>query len=208
VHVVPFGADIEETPTLDFVRRIVAARSTKVCKLLFFGATWFRKDGDIAVEVARELNAAGLPTDLLVMGVRPPLLGPTPSFVRYCGKINKSSHTRPARFKALMATWYFLILPSRADCTPVVFSEANAFGVRCLATRVGGIQSIIRDGVNGSTFEPTAAVSSYCNYISTHFTNQERYHDLGLSAFCEHVTRLNWSVAGRAVSELLANVKS
>jgi glycosyltransferase involved in cell wall biosynthesis len=206
VHVVPFGANIDETPTLDVVRGMVAARSTRVCKLLFLGVAWFRKGGDIALEVARELNAAGLPTELMVVGCKPRIPGPRPHFVRYGGTISKSSPTRVIELKALMAESHFLVLPSRADCTPVVFNEANAFGVPCLATAVGGIASIIRNGVNGSTFARDAAISTYCEYIWTHFSDLQAYRDLALSSFREYETRLNWSVAGRTVSELMANL--
>jgi glycosyltransferase involved in cell wall biosynthesis len=208
VHVVPFGANIEEAPTLDMVRRTVSTRSTKVCKLLFLGVSWFRKGGDIAVEVARELNAAGLPTQLLVVGCKPRIRGRMPDFVSFRGTISKSSPTRLSQLKALMAESHFLLLPSRADCTPVVFSEANAFGVPCLASRVGGISSIIRDNVNGATFARDAAVSCYRDYVLATFTDRKRYQDLALSAFREYETRLNWSVAGRAVSELIANLRT
>lgn len=203
LHVVPFGANIEVAPTLEDVRRIVAARSQSVCKLLFFGIGWARKGGDIAVEVARELNAAGLPTELLVVGSRP--RQPTPPFVRY-QTIGIASPTRLEQLSAVMAESHFLLLPTRADCTPVVFSEANAFGVPCLATRVGGIESIIRDGVNGATFPRDATVASYCDYISTRFADWRGYTELALASFREYQTRLNWDVAGRAVSELLANL--
>jgi glycosyltransferase involved in cell wall biosynthesis len=207
VHVVPFGANIDEAPTLDLVRTMVATRSTTICKLLFLGVSWFRKGGDIAVEVARELNAAGLPTELLVVGCKPRIPGPMPDFVRYRGTISRSSPTRLKQLKELMAESHFLLLPSRADCTPVVFGEANAFGVPCLATRVGGISSIIRDGANGATFARDAPVSSYCDYILNNFTSRIRYQDLALSSFREYETRLNWSVAGRAVTELMSNLR-
>lgn len=206
VHVVPFGANVEVTHTLEDLRCVVAARSASVCKLVFFGVAWFRKGGDIAVEVARELNAAGIPTELLVAGCKPEMSGTIPSFVRYRGTISKSNPPRHAQLEALMSEAHFLLLPSRADCTPIVFSEANAFGVPCLATRVGGIPTIIRDGINGSTFAPDASVSSYCEYISTMFADRPRYQDLALSSFREHQTRLSWCVAGSRVSELLTNL--
>ncbi len=208
VHVVPFGANLDETPSFDEVRGMIDARSTRVCRLLFLGVAWFRKGGDIALEVARELNAAGLPTELLVVGCKPLVAGPIPDFVRSAGVISKSSPMRLLQLKALLAKSHFLVLPSRADCTPVVFGEANAFGVPCLATAVGGIPSIIRAGVNGSTFARDAAISNYCEYIWTYFTDRQRYRELALSSFREYETRLNWSVAGRAVSELIANVAS
>jgi glycosyltransferase involved in cell wall biosynthesis len=205
VHVVPFGANIESAPNAAEVARMIDQRSTNVCKLLFVGAAWFRKGGDIAVDVARDLNAAGLPTELLVVGSQPRMAGRLPGFVRYHGAISPSSPTRLAQFSALLADAHFMLLPTRADCTPVVFNEANAFGVPCLTTRVGGITTVIKDGVNGWTFGPDAAVSSYCDYIWTQFNARERYRELARAAQNEYETRLNWSVAGRAVTKLIAS---
>ena len=39
-----------------------------VCKLLFIGSDWYRKGGDIAVEIAGSLNAMGLKTELTMLG--------------------------------------------------------------------------------------------------------------------------------------------
>src|SRR6185436_3482760 len=55
VKVVPFGANIEESRTLEEVRAMIAARPRDVCRLLFVGVGWERKGGDIAIEVARLL---------------------------------------------------------------------------------------------------------------------------------------------------------
>jgi glycosyltransferase involved in cell wall biosynthesis len=203
VHVVPFGANLEAAPSASEVRQSIEQRSDRVCKLLFLGAAWYRKGGDVAVEIARELNLAGLPTELVVIGARPRLSGPVPGFVRYEGMISRSSPDRLARYNELLADAHFLVLPTRADCTPVVFSEANAFGVPCVTSSVGGITSIIRTDVNGAAFPADATPFSYCDYISALFNDRRRYQALALAAHHEYETRLNWTVSGRAVTELL-----
>jgi glycosyltransferase involved in cell wall biosynthesis len=205
LQVVPFGANIDCSPSFDVVRHMAAKRSTRLCTLLFLSAYWHRKGGDVAVEVARQLNASGLPTQLVIVGSRPRMPRPLPPWVQYYGRIRQSSPSRLEELTALMASAHFLLLPTRADCTPVVFGEANAFGVPCLATRLGGISSIIRDGINGTTFS-RGAVTEYCDFIRTWFCNPGQYQELALSSFHEYETRLNWSVAGRAVSELLYNL--
>jgi glycosyltransferase involved in cell wall biosynthesis len=206
LHVVPFGANIDAAPTFERVRQIVAARSSSVCTLLFFGLDWYRKGGDVALSVAYQLNAAGLPTELVVIGAGPRSGEPLPPWVRSYGTIRKSSAAQLEQLTTLIAGAHFMLLPTRADCTPVVFSEANAFGVPCLSTRIGGIASVIRDGVNGATFAP-GAVSEYCDYIMAHFADRRAYQELALSSYHEYEARLNWSVAGRAVSEVLANLR-
>jgi glycosyltransferase involved in cell wall biosynthesis len=206
VHVVPFGANIEAAPDLPTVRAMIANRSSTVCTLLFLGATWFRKGGDIAVEITRQLNAAGIPSELLVVGRVPPRAGPLPSFVRFGGVMGHSSPLRLGKLQELMAQSHFLLLPTRADCTPVAFSEANAFGVPVVTSRVGGIASIIHDGVNGIALDRTATIADYRDFIAQNFLDQRAYRELALASFHEYETRLNWTVAGRTVRDLMATI--
>ncbi len=205
LHIVPFGANIESTPTLEDVERMINARSSHVCKLVFLAVDWYRKGGDIAVEVARQVQARGIPTSLVVVGARPRMPEPYPDWLQYAGSIGKSSPSRVAELEALLGDAHFLVLPTRADCTPVTFSEANAFGVPCLSSRVGGVPSIVHAGVNGATFA-AGDVSGYSDFIARSFGNPACYRELALSSYNEYATRLNWTAASQTVSRLLERV--
>ncbi len=109
------------------------------------GVDWHRKGGDIAYAVAKRLNQIGLPTELTVVGCQPLINEPIPKFVKSLGFIKKSAPEGKERLNRLIIESHFLILPSLADCTPMVFPEANSLGVPCLSTKVGGIPSIIQE---------------------------------------------------------------
>ena len=49
---------------------------------------------------------------------------------------------------------HFLVLPTQADCTPLVIAEANAFGVPCLVSVLGGLPTLVQDGQNGRLYPP------------------------------------------------------
>ena len=207
VKVVPAGANIECNRNLDDIRNIVDARTSNICKLLFFGFDWIRKGGNVAIEVAKELNKMGLDTELTVVGSPPPTTDePLPSFVKFLGFISKSTPEGEQKINQLLAQSHFLILPSQAECYGIVFCEANSFGVPCLATKVGGIPTIIKDNLNGKTFSLEADVSEYCKYIASLMTNYSEYKQLALSSFNEYQSRLNWDVAGKTVKNLLLNL--
>ena len=204
VKVVPAGANIECDRTINDIRNIIDARNSSTCKLLFLGFDWIRKGGNIALEVAKELNKMGLNTELTVVGSPPPVTDePLPPFVKWLGFISKSTPEGEEKINRLLAESHFLILPSQAECYGIVFCEANSFGVPCLATNVGGIPTIIKDNFNGKTFSPEANISEYCNYIASLMTNYSEYKRLALSSFNEYQSRLNWDVAGKAVKNLL-----
>ena len=203
VKVVPFGANIECDRSLDDIKAIVDSRPSSQCNLLFLGVDWFRKGGDIALEVARELNQQGLNTKLTVVGCQPITNKPLPTFVKSLGFISKDSKEGRRKFDQIISDSHFLVLPSQAECYGIVFCEANSFGVPCIATDVGGITTVIKENLNGKTFSKDAKIADYCAYISNLFTDYSQYKSLALSSFKEYQLRLNWSVAGKAVKKLL-----
>jgi glycosyltransferase involved in cell wall biosynthesis len=173
---------------------------------LFLGVDWERKGGDIALQVAEQLNDLGLDTELTVVGCEPIVEGSLPKFVKSLGFISKSTIAGKERLDRLIAESHFLILPSRAECYGVVFCEANSFGVPCISRKVGGIPTIIKPNVNGNLFDLNANISEYCNYIYRLFTNYSDYKNLALSAFHEYESRLNWGVAGQKVKQFLTEI--
>jgi glycosyltransferase involved in cell wall biosynthesis len=206
VKVVPFGANIASLRSSTEIKNLIASRSSERCKLLFIGVDWYRKGGDVALQVATELNNLGLDTELTVVGCEPIVEGTLPNFVKSLGFISKSTAEGQTKLDRLIAESHFLIVPSRAECYGVVFCEANSFGVPCLSRKVGGISTIIKQDVNGSLFEVNADTSEYCKYIYRLFTNYADYQKLAISAFYEYELRLNWEVAGGKVQNLLEEI--
>lgn len=206
IKVVPLGATIECNRTNEDINSIVESRNTNLCKLLFVGVDWFRKGGNIALEVAKELNRMGLKTELLVAGCQPITNEPLPSFVTTLGFINKSTHQGLEKMNKLFCESHFFIMPSKAETYGLVFCEANSFGTPCLATDVGGIPTIIKDGLNGKTFSLKASISEYCNYILSLMANYSEYKKLALSSFNEYQSRLNWGVAAQTAKQLIMDM--
>jgi glycosyltransferase involved in cell wall biosynthesis len=208
VKVVPFGANIETEYSTDEIRDIVKSRPSNHCRLLFLAVEWYRKGGNIALEIAAELNKAGLNTELTIVGCQPVTEGQLPDFVKPLGFISKGSEQGKAKISQLIEESHFLLLPSLADCTPIVLCEANSLGVPCLTTNVGGIPTIIKDDLNGKVFSISTDSSEYCSYILDLFSNYSNYVELALSSFNEYRSRLNWQVAGKTVKNLLSEIYS
>ncbi|MBE9016483.1 glycosyltransferase family 4 protein [Chroococcidiopsidales cyanobacterium LEGE 13417] len=206
VKIVPFGANIQHSDRINDIQTILDLRSRNKCKLLFLGIDWFRKGGDIALEVTKQLNQAGIGTELTIAGCHPPLQEYLPSYVKVLGFVSKSTQDGQQLINRLLAESHFLILPSRAECYGVVFCEANSFAVPCISTDVGGISTVVKDGLNGKLFSTNTNVADYCSYISDIFSNYSQYRSLALSAFNEYQSRLNWSVAGKTVNKLLSEI--
>lgn len=203
IKVVPFGANIESRRELVDIKKIVSAKSATECHLLFLAVDWRRKGGEMAVKIAENLNKRGIKTILHIAGIKDLPLKELPDFIINHGFISKANNEGREKINALFAKCHFLLLPTIADCTPIVYSEANSFGLPCISTKVGGIPTILKDDINGKLFSVTDDENAYASYIEDTFTNSERYKQLSYSSFNEYAERLNWNSAGKAISTLL-----
>lgn len=201
VKVVPFGANLDSAPAASDVHAAISQRTREKIKLLFLAKSWERKGGDVVLAVAKALHDAGHPVELHIVGYTPPVS--VPPYVICHGFISKHTPEGKEKIRRLLAESHFLFVPSRAEAYGIVFCEANAFGVPCLTTHIGGISTIVKDNVNGMTFGLDASVQSYCDYIVNVMADGQRYHELANSAYNEFVTRLNWAAAAEKVKSFI-----
>ncbi|OGT38305.1 MAG: hypothetical protein A3F12_05345 [Gammaproteobacteria bacterium RIFCSPHIGHO2_12_FULL_38_14] len=206
VKVVPFGANIDRYPSYSDIQTIIKNRSQDTIKLLFLAKSWERKGGDIVLAVAKALHEAGHAVELTIVGYHPPGLQPIPPYIKCLGFVSKHTPEGKLKIQQLLSESHFLFVPSRAEAYGIVFCEANAFGLPCLSTHVGGISTIIKDHVNGMTFACDATIESYCNYLVNLMQDKKQYHALAQNAYNEFTTRLNWQTATQQVNEFIKTV--
>jgi len=203
IKVVPFGANMTGNKDLNDIKDIVNRRSEKDLNLLFIGGDWKRKGGSAAVATAQQLNDLGLKTKLHIVGIKEMPLENIPDFVVHHGYISKRTKEGMDKMERLFMSSHFLILPTIADCTPVVYSEANAYGLPALSTNVGGISTIIKDDINGKKFAPSTSPVAWSSYIADTFADRAKYNEMCLSSFNEYESRLNWNVAGKTIMKMM-----
>jgi glycosyltransferase involved in cell wall biosynthesis len=201
VKVVPFGANIDRNPGEDEIDFILGKKEFDVCRLLFVGVDWQRKGGQKAIDVATYLNQSGVKAELHVVGSTP--TGPIPPFVTAHGFLSRNTPAEKIRLYELYAQSHFLILPTLADCVPVVIAEACSFGLPSITTNVGGIESAVINGLNGQTFAVDAHPANYARYVADIFGSPQKYKALAYTSFGEFTNNLNWRVAGSRVRELM-----
>ena len=201
VKVVPFGTNVNSNRSKEDIETIVENKKFDICRLLFVGVDWYRKGGDLALEVAKELNKRGLKTELTVVGCRP--LEDPPEFVKLIPFLSKKTQEGREAMDKLMTDSHFFVLPSCAETYGSVFGEASSFGLPSLSRRVGGITTAIQDGKNGQTFDLDAGTEKYCDYIQEILADHKAYKELALSSFNEYTNRMNWPAVGQMVNELI-----
>ncbi len=203
IKVVPFGANIPSAGYPTPAEKVLEAKEAGKIKLLFIAVDWYRKGGDKALEIAEYINEKGHACELHIVGCQPPQK--TVPMVFSHGFLNKSNPGDLAKLKSLFESSHFFLLPTRADCVPVVLAESCAYGLPCITTNVGGITSAIQEGLNGFTFDVNVDVSLYANKIIEVYNDPGQYKTLVENTLKQYEERLNWHSAGQTLKEILTS---
>lgn len=202
IHVAPYGADLDTAPPASIVD---ARRRAERCRLLFMATDWRRKGGDIAVETLLALDAMGVEAELVICGCVPPTPITHPR-IRVIPFLNKQDTQQRQQLEALYLESDFLLLPTRSDCTPMVFCEAAAFGLPVITTDTGGVTEIVSDGVSGFALPLSARGEAYAAVIAKAIGDERWYAEMMRASRAQFDERLNWEAWAREVAPLIAQV--
>jgi glycosyltransferase involved in cell wall biosynthesis len=195
VKTIPYGANLEiAAPRQDACKHQRGA----VIRLLFVGRNWERKGGDVALAIANELLLMGESVELAICGSRLPADVHCTFPMTVYPHLDKSKPADRTTLDRLYLNSDFLLVPSRADCTPIVCCEAMAYGLPILSTNVGGLTSLVFDGLNGFTFAVDADASAYAQKIIA--LNESEYHHLRRAARDLYEERFNWQVWAQKIN--------
>ncbi len=207
VAVIPFGANLPSNVAEADLPKLLDTRLQKPWRLLFVGVEWERKGGDIALEVTRQLNEAGHPTELIVVGCKiPKSHEPLPEWVRKEGFVSQHTREGQVRLSELYRSALFYVMPSRAEAYGIVFCEASSHAVPCLAFDTGGVGSIVEPDRNGQLFPLNAPASAFTRFIIDRASDRERYATMMAEALRISRERLNWTASARRLKTLLEKV--
>ena len=199
VYVFPFGANIDTPPS----RENIATRRSGACvRLLFIGVDWQRKGGAIAFDTLKALERMGMPARLTVVGCTPPA-----EFSHVAMTVipflNKNDSADRTQLSKLYLDSDIFILPTRAECTPIVFCEAAAFGLPVFATATGGVASVIENALTGRLFPLEAEGNDYANAIAELWHNPSRLDEMRAASRVHFESHLNWDAWGKQAAKVI-----
>jgi glycosyltransferase involved in cell wall biosynthesis len=196
----PFGPNIPDRIINEYFRRKVTAQFGEI-KLLFVSADWKRKNGDMVIDICRAL----ITNDVRVRAI---LIGDTPEYVRELefvedrGFLRKSDPTQLARLCEAYCEAHFLLLPTIADASPIVFSEAQAFGTPPITFDVGGAASSVIHRETGLLLPLGAPAESFADEILRYAQAPSLYDELSERCRSWYVQKANWNKWGELIINL------
>lgn len=196
----PFGPNIsEELIEANFVPKSISTAAE--VRFLFVSADWKRKNGDVVVEICRQLINAGVKARLVTIGATAEDAKKL-EFVDDLGFLRKSKPNEFARFCKAYTESHFMLLPSLVDYSPIVFSEAQAFGVPPISTDVGGISSMIHHNDTGLLLPPSAAPEKFVEAILPYMLDPPSYEKLSRRCRDWYFQSANWTNWSRLIVAL------
>lgn len=199
VKVFPFGANIPN----EVMKPSYRFNKDKVINILFSGVDWERKGGNIAVKAVEKLIDDGYKVKLYICGIRNLSKNITNySFVVNKGFLNKNN---PDELKEYVSLWRkadLFILPTRAECAGIVFSEASGFGVPIITTDTGGISDYVVNGINGYRMQPTDGSNSYALKIEQIISHDE-LDKLSHGALKLYMRSTSWKAWGKSFNDAI-----
>lgn len=188
IAVIPFGANMDELPSSEFVFK---HKKNGTCNLLLVGTYWENKGADIAVNALNELVKMGVDAKLTVCGYTPPepINNDRLTIIPF---VNKNTAEGRKQLDELFLNHHFFILPTRFDCTPIVFCEAGAYALPVLSANTGGVGGHITEGKNGYLIDYNDKGLAYANKIKEVLDTPGTFEALRISTRKEYDERLNW----------------
>jgi glycosyltransferase involved in cell wall biosynthesis len=132
VAVIPPGIDLQQFQP--------ATKNGALPRILFVGGDFARKGGDLLLSVFEKRLRGRAELDLVTSAAVREVPGV---------RVHRGVSANSPQLHSLSAAAAVFALPTRADCLPLVCMEALAAGLPLVATRVGGIPDLVREGQNG-----------------------------------------------------------
>jgi glycosyltransferase involved in cell wall biosynthesis len=164
IDVIPPGVD------LSLFRPSLLPKPAGPVRVLFVGSDFERKGGPDLLEAARQLGDK-VQLDVVTRDKVNPPAGMT---VRIHNDLGPQSDELVTLYRRAD----IFVLPSRGDCMPQAVIEALACGLPVVATRVGAIPEMVRDGVNGCLV-PAQNPKALAAAIASLLQSPSRRHTMG-----------------------------
>lgn len=171
--------------------------------ILFIGVDWERKGGMVAVEACKWLNQHGTKATLHIVGA-PHLADDIKAieYVDYIGFLNKNDRSQYERLRSLISLCHCMLLPTRAECTGIAFSESTSCGLPSFSYYTGGVPNYVLDGRNGYLLPLSANGEDFGKKIKSCLESGELAQ---MSKTCREVyrTTLNWTTWAEKTAKAL-----
>ncbi len=176
-------------------------------QILFSGIDWNRKGGDMAVSIVETLRSKGYDIRLVVVGPRTePQNCKGKPYIDYYGYLNKNIEKEYFEYIKLFQRSHLFLLPTKAECSAIVYSEAAAAGLPCYTYLTGGAGNYVINGLNGYAFPEGSSFHAFVDQIVNDIETG-KLMTLGQGALKLYKEKLNWETWSKGFSKIIQGLE-
>ncbi len=164
-------------------------KDNKIYTFLFLAVDWDRKRGQLVYESLKILRYKNFPIQLKIVGCSKFF---DEDWIETIPFLNKNIPEDFDALQKIIATSHFLYVPSKADCTPIVFCEAAAYGLPVISTNTGGISAHVENGITGILLNEKAVAKDYALEIEEILKDPEKIKKMSQESRRKYANELNW----------------
>lgn len=190
ISVFPFGANLRDCYENTQKGNTLGRDST--INLLFCGVDWKRKGADLAIECVHILNTKDKDRkyNLTILGLDAPE-GNHYENITFVGRLNKNNEEEYARMIEYYQKSDIFILPTKAECSAIVFSEAAMYGLPVFTHITGGTTTYVKDRITGRCLSLGSTAEDFANSIRE-MLDCNIYQEYSIQARKYYEEKLNW----------------
>ncbi len=201
VEVIPFGSNLNGSFSVEDLKALNSDKSKEKVKLLFVGVDWYKKGGDLLLDIYKELRLLSDKYELDIVGSSPEII-PELDGVNFHGFLNKSNPEQNQKLITLFQQSHYFLLPTRAEAFGIVFCEANSYGLPAFGSELGGITDIIVNGVNGELIDIKKSPKELAAIIHKSIKTGD-YNEKSINAYNHYQENFTWDIAIGKVNKVL-----
>ena len=108
-----------------------------------------------------------------------------------------------AKHREILRRAHLAILPSISVMYGIAPIESASFGRPSIVSAVGGLTTVVEDGVSGRCLPVDTPVSGWADAIESMVGPPDRYRSYSAAALRRYQDELNWGAWGRRVKQLI-----
>lgn len=196
IYTVPFGSNmVDNYDEKNYY-------NNDVFKILFVGVDYERKGADILVNAAKELNKRkNYNIEFHFVGVSNIESIELPN-IYFHGKKMKNNSVELQELVDLYKMSHIFVLPTKADCTPIVFAEACEYGLPIISTDTGGVSTFVKHDINGYLLPERFNLKDLTYYIELLYLNPDIANLMSLNSRNLYETSFNWKTWGEEIKNI------
>ncbi len=183
INVVKFGSNLKD----EYREK---QTPTKIVKLLIVGVDYYRKGFDLAIETVQSLNKQHSDKKFMlhIIGFSKPDNFSDGNII-FHGRLNKNNPDEENIICSIYKECDIFILPTIADCSPIVLCEASMFGLPSISFDVGGVKDYLQNNYNGVLLEKTRDIRKLDDAVMQILDSYTIYSN---NARKKYIDELNW----------------